>query len=181
MSKVLIIGDSHLKRVADVFQFPDNFTIEAQGGAHVNYWLQKKELIKKHDICMLMLGGNNLLAKPSDPIQYKEEMRSAIGQFTQIRNFCNNYGVRLIVWQIINCLSSVNAGFDIIRALNNRLADNKLKYHFRTFSFDEDFLPDTVHMKDWWYKQAGCDLVREFDSAPDARPDLVDLSLPNVN
>ena len=61
MSKVLINGDSHLKRIGDVFRFPDKFTIEAQGGAHVNYWLQKKELIKKHDICMLMLGGNNLV------------------------------------------------------------------------------------------------------------------------
>ena len=94
-----------------------------------------------------------------------------------LRNFCYNYGVRLNVRQIINRLSSVNAGFDIIRALNDRLADNKFKHHFRTFSFDEDFLLDTVHMKNWWYKQAGCDLVREFD----ARPDLVDLSLANVN
>ena len=150
MSKVPIIGDLHLKRRSDVSRFHSNFTIKAQGGAHVNHWRQKRELIKNHDICMLMLGGSKLLAKPIDPIQYKEETRSVIGQFTQIGNFCNNNGIRLLVRPIINCLSSVNAGFDIIRALNNRLADYKFKHYFRTFSFDEDFLQDTVHMKDRW-------------------------------
>ena len=82
---------------------------------------------------------------------------------------------------MINRISSCKEPFDIIRALNNRLAENKLKLHFRTFSYEEDFLPDNVHRKDWWYVNAGFDLVNMCSSAPEARPDLFDITLPNFN
>ena len=181
MAHVLLIGDSHLKRIADVFQFPSNFTIEARGGAHLCFWLELKEAIKEHEVWMVMLGGNNLIAKPNDPIQYKEEMKMVIGQLTRLRNFCNGNSVKRIIWQVINLISSCKEPFDIIRALNNRLAENKLKLHFRTSSYEEDFLPDNVHMKDWWYVNAGFDLANMCSSAPETRPDLVDITLPNFN
>ena len=127
------------------------------------------------------LYGNNLIAKPNEPIQYKEEMKMVIGQLTQLRNFCNGNNVKLIIWLVINRISSWKEPFDTIRALNNHLAENKLYLHFRTFSYEEDFLPDNVHMKYWWYVNAGFDLVNMCSCAPEARPDLVDITLPNFN
>ena len=181
MSKVIVIGDSHLRRMEDVFVFPPNFTILAQGGAHVRVRTERKEEIKKHDICKVMLGGKNLLPKPGDPIAYKEEIKNVLGQLTQLRNFCNQHSIRLLIWQVINRVASVDAGFDVIRALNNRLADNKLKLRFRTFSYIEDFISDGVHMKEWWYQEASIDLVKNYDTARVARPDLVKFDLQNVN
>ena len=81
---------------------------------------------------------------------------------------------------MINRVASIDAGFDVIRALNKRLADNKLKLHFRTFSYSEDFISDGVHMKEWWYQEASNDLVNNYDTSPFARPDLVKYDLQNV-
>ena len=63
MSKVVVIGDSHLRWMDDVFVFPPNFTILAQGGAHVRLWTERKEELKNHNICMVMLGGEQSVAQ----------------------------------------------------------------------------------------------------------------------
>ena len=89
------------------------------------------------------------MPKPVDTIAYKEKIKNVLGQLTQLRNFCNQHSISLIIWQAINRVASIDAGFDVILALNNRLADNKLKQHFRTFSYSEDFISDGVHMKEW--------------------------------
>ena len=121
------------------------------------------------------------MPKPGDPIAYKEEIENVLGQLTQLRNFCNQHSIRLIIWQLIKRVASIDAGFDVIRALNNRLADSKLKLHFRTFSYREDFISDGVHMKELWYQEDSNDLVSNYDTAPVVRPDLVKFDLQNVN
>ena len=67
-----------------------------------------------------------------------------------------------------------------MRALNNSLADNKLKLLFRTISYEDDFLPDNVHMKVGCYINVGFNLDNMCKKAPEARPDLVDSTLTYV-
>ena len=103
-------------------------------------------------------------------------MKMLIGQLTQLKKFCNGNNVNFTILQVINRISSCKKSIDIITALNNPRADIKPNWHFRTFSHEEDFLSDNVHMKDCWYVNAGFDLVKIRSSAPEARPDLVDLT-----
>ena len=181
MSSVVVLGDSHLDRISRVFEFPNNFTIVARGGAHLNLWLENKAIIRCHDVCMTVLGGNNLTANPRDALGYKEEIKNVLGQLVQLRNFCKFHNVKLIICQVLNRRVSMDSAFDVIKTFNNRLGENKLKPHYRKLEMSEEFIDDGVHMTNMMYKKLGKKLVEIAETAPVARPDLADVTLQNFH
>ena len=166
MSSVVVLGDSYLDRISRVFEFPNNFTIVARGGAHLNLWLENEAIIRCHDVCMTFLGGNNLTANPRDALGYKEQIKNVLGQLVQLRNFCNFHHVKLIICQVLNCRVSMDSAFDVIKTFNN---------------MSEEFIDDGVHMTNNMYKQLGKKLVEIAETAPVARPDLADVTLQNFH
>ena len=82
---VLIIGDSHLRRMADNFSVPAWFNVVAQPGAKLQIWEDFKDDIRAHQILVVVAGGNNVTAKPSDPSQSKESLKVTMQSFVELR------------------------------------------------------------------------------------------------
>ena len=66
---VLVLRDSHLARIQKVHMFPSNFTVIGLPGAKIHCWEFHKDEIRANHILIVLMGGNNVTAKPSDPEQ----------------------------------------------------------------------------------------------------------------
>ena len=72
MSAVVVLGNSHLERISRNFEFLNNFTFIARSGPHLSMWLEKKSLIRCHNVRVgpSFIEGTNLTAKPQDVLGY---------------------------------------------------------------------------------------------------------------
>ena len=66
---VLILGDSHLKRMGENFRFPDWFDVVGISGGKVQIWENFKDENRSNHILVIVAGGNNVTARPWDPLQ----------------------------------------------------------------------------------------------------------------
>ena len=159
------------------FQFPDKFLDRGSSGSILSAWTNIKDDISAADVLVVVSGGNSLCPRPSDPLHYKETIRSVIGQFTQLRNYCNMSGTRLLIMEIINRESSMRQPLDPINVINSRLETNKLRMHFRRLNFQSVLARDNVHLTNTCYILLAEQIVEVANTAPEARPDLVDKTL----
>ena len=179
-NSVLILGDSHLKRMAQNFEFPPAFTVIGVSGAKVQMWEEFKDEIRGHHILVVVLGGNNVTAKPSDPQQNKESLSQTMTSFDELRNFCNFASTSLIICQVFNRKCSMKSNFDPIEKLNGRLRNKKLKPNFRSFNFDPVLSEDGVHLTPESYKAACGEILTSVQGPPLARPEFAKLNVNNV-
>ena len=177
---VLIIGDSHLRRMADNFSFPAWFNVVAQPGAKLQIWEDFKDDIRAHHILVVVEGGNNVTAKPSDPSQSKESLKVTMQSFVELRNFCNFSSTSLIICEIFNRTCSRESKFDPIRKLNGRLENKKMKPHYQKFTFEPVLSKDGVHLVSESYEAACNEILNFVLTPPPARPELADLNMQNV-
>ena len=177
---VLVLGVSHLPRIQRVHMFPSNFTVIGLPGVKTQCWEFHKDEIRENHILIVLMGGNNVTAKPSDPEQCKQFLKETTDSFLQLRNFCIFAETSLIICKVFNRKRSRESKFDVIDKLNGRLKNKGMKPHFRAFSFEEMLSNDNVHLTTACYEAAGAEILSFFANAPIVLPELVDLKLENV-
>ena len=177
---VLILGDSHLKRMGENFRFPDWFDVVGISGGKVQIWENFKDESRSNHILVIVAGGNNVTAKPWYPLQSKESLKTTMESFVELRNFCNFASTSLIICEVFNRKSSLESAFDPIRKLNGRLQNKTLKPNYRKFSFHPILSNDDVHLTSESYESACLDILEFVATPPLARPELANLSKQNV-
>ena len=58
----------------------------------------------------------------------------------KLQKLCNFHNLRLITRRVLNHRTFIDASFDVIRTLNNRLITNNFKPHHRKFQLPEKFI-----------------------------------------
>ena len=118
---VLLLGDSHLARNQKIYMFPSNFTVIGLPEAKTQCWEFHKDETRANHILIVLMGRNNMTAKPSDPEQCKQSLKVTMDSFLQLRNFCNFAETSLIICKVFNRKCSRESKFYVIDKLNGRL------------------------------------------------------------
>ena len=174
-NKILIVGDSHLKRLKDVFRFRAEINAIGVPGAKLDFLKRMKEEINCADVVLVMLGGNDITRHPKKP---EDDPLRTIGQATEFlrafRNYLNFKEKKFLLLQVIP-RDSFPETRKWINQFNDRLL-LRFKPHLIQLGFDLDWRSDRVHLTDDSYKTIGY-LLNDIKDGPRPMPEVVDAEL----
>ena len=133
-SKVLVFGDSHVKKMSRYSDCLDFFGVS---GMNASSWVRYKDVLQKYQTVILQVGGNDVSQHPrrkDDPIEHIAETKQVLKQCI---DWCKENGRKTYIMTIIN-RKSAKAGIDLL--------NGRMKKTFKNYAIAD--LPDTELSQD---------------------------------
>ena len=120
-SKVLLFGDSHVKRMLRESEFIEFFGVP---GMNASSWRRHVEILKLYKVVILQVGGNDVSQHPRKKSAPVETIRDTKKELKALLDWCKKNSIVGYIMTVINRESS-KAAIDL---LNGRIKKTFRKY-----------------------------------------------------
>ena len=146
IGEVLVIGDSHVKKMGDSMRAGQNFKFSGVGGAQAHDWSRHfRDILEQSsaEVVIVQLGGNDVSQHPKK--QYNDQL--PIGNTAQalleLMKFGKTLGKDILLMEVISRRNEkVHA--EAISMLNKRLREQRKNYYIPIVLDDWFFAKDNV-------------------------------------